>query len=1594
MAEGPVTRSKAASVAAAAAAAKNVLTSVSTTTTVTQATSVTSGDGQQRTPRSGAPSPPGWLTRLVAPTVSSTPRSAFAPPGFPHKPASSSDVTTPRYSKPTVDLGATPSSDTTLKRVNDAPCVYPSHQTLLKEEGSPALGTRSPHGPEATMAAFFQLMQEERRQERAHEERRRHEDRAMEERRIQREEERRRREEERREADKVMEREREQARQEREEVKRIEEKQLEQERFAQLLTTLRADQINTSASSASGSDGRSRPRPRLSMPVLQAGDDMDEFLRHFEAVAESFVMDDGEKKLHLMSSLTDRARRVLIRMPASSTYPELQLALKKAYSLTPEAYRKKFREARKQVDETFAMFGERLTQILDTWLELEGMPLKDLVLLEQLCAGVGTELTIRIREQKPDSFSQAIEIADVFADARRMVKGQGGLPFTRTSQTTKDNRSGNVRGTQPPGGAFKTPTMGSETNSAKPGDSKAGACFYCGKAGHMRKECRKLQADKARRARNETGSARVAVLGESTAAAGQAREPGLPTFHVVVEGHTVEAVRDTGATHVCINRDLVPADAPQGGLVSLTGLTSQFKVSCPKVLIEVSTPYHRGKIWAVAVPNAVCPVLIGNTLEAESGQFYEVSSEMPAGIVAAVVTRGAARAQKLPVLRPVLDPFPQGVALGVTPDDLHRMQEEDPTLAKAREVCGKPAERGKATFTKKKDLLHRKFTKGGASYTQLVVPASLRSTVLKIGHDMPMAGHLAAKRTLERIRHDFYWPGMAADVRRYCRTCDVCQRTTPKGHVKRVPLGSVPLVEEPFSKVGVDLIGPIKPRSSEGHQYVLVAVDYATRYPEAVALKKIDAETVAEALWQIWTRVGVPREVLTDLGTQFVSEVMRSVHRLLGVKARNTTPYHAQANGLVERFNGTLKQMIKRLAQDHPKDWHRYIPAVLFAYREVPQESMRFSPFELLYGRTVRGPMAVLRDLWANDGQSQPVLKPEVEYVADLRNRLASTCEVAQQHLGQASKRYARAFNRKAKERWFDAGDEVLLLLPVKKNKLQLAWRGPYTVIERVGDWDYKIQVGGKEKLFHANLLKRYLRRDASSDASASYGTCCAGLAPAVVEEVCEETAAPHMSSIPFMSLKQEESFQDVQIGEGLTKRQKAQVLELCEEFQDVLTDVPLKCKLGECTLQLDTVEPVRVKQYPLPHSQTSVIKEEVQTMLDMGVIERAASPYSAPIVLVKKKDGKVRFCIDYRRLNKHLVFDSEPIPDTEQIFGRLGPAKFFTKIDLTKGYWQIPMHLDHRQYTAFTTPQGQFVWRVMPFGLKTAGAVFTRVMRRLLERVGDPNIQNFIDDIIVATVEWDQHLESLRALFQGLREAQLAARPKKCLVGHSSVPFLGHVVSEGEIHPEEDKVEKVSEAVPPRTKKELRAFLGLAGYYRKFVPNFATIALPLTNKTRAKEPDKVRWDDECQKSFDKLKAILTSEPVLRLPNDQKPFILRTDASGVGLGAVLLQGDQEGVRPVAYASKKLTEAERRYHTIEQECLAVVWGIRKFYPHLYGRHFVLESDHHPLTYLHRIRPVSRRLMGWALELQSHSFEFRHIKGEDNHGADYLSRAHTV
>jgi hypothetical protein len=247
--------------------------------------------------------------------------------------------------------------------------------------------------------------------------------------------------------------------------------------------------------------------------------------------------------------------------------------------------------------------------------------------------------------------------------------------------------------------------------------------------------------------------------------------------------------------------------------------------------------------------------------------------------------------------------------------------------------------------------------------SQLVLPSTCRKKVLLIAHDIPMSGHLSYQKTLDRVIQRFFWPGIYKDVKNYCESCGICQKTCliPVSH--RVPLMNLPIIDTPFKRVAIDIAGPLQ-RSKSGFMYILVLCDYATRYPEAIPLKNIGSKHVAEELVKIFSRVGIPEEILSDCGSNFMSQLLEEVYALLGVSKIKISPYHKQSDGLTERFIGTLKRMLRKYVEEEPKMWDKWLPYLLFAYREVPQASTGFSPFELLYGRRVRGPLDIVRSAW------------------------------------------------------------------------------------------------------------------------------------------------------------------------------------------------------------------------------------------------------------------------------------------------------------------------------------------------------------------------------------------------------------------------------------------------------------------------------------------------------------------------------------------------------------------------------------------------------------------------------------------------------
>ena len=331
---------------------------------------------------------------------------------------------------------------------------------------------------------------------------------------------------------------------------------------------------------------------------------------------------------------------------------------------------------------------------------------------------------------------------------------------------------------------------------------------------------------------------------------------------------------------------------------------------------------------------------------------------------------------------------------------MKRAQREDDSLAKWRESAAKGERlttRGNSKAVIENGLLFRLFTDKERQYKQLVLPKEVRATVLYFAHEGVFGGHLGAAKTLGKLRQEFAWPGMTAEVKRYCQSCDVCQRTVPRGKVGKAPLGEMPLIDVPFKRVAVDIIGPIEPRTGSRNKYILTMVDYATRYPEAVCLQEISTEEVAEALLEMFFRVGVPEKIVNDRGSQFTAQMMDEVGRLLSIKHFPTTPYHAMGNGLVEKVNGTLKSMLKRMCAEQPKHWDKYVAALLFAYRETPHASLGFSLFELLYGRSVQDPLSILKELWAKEEDQEA--RTSYQYIFELREKLGNTCKMAHEEL-------------------------------------------------------------------------------------------------------------------------------------------------------------------------------------------------------------------------------------------------------------------------------------------------------------------------------------------------------------------------------------------------------------------------------------------------------------------------------------------------------------------------------------------------------------------------------------------------------------------
>lgn len=360
---------------------------------------------------------------------------------------------------------------------------------------------------------------------------------------------------------------------------------------------------------------------------------------------------------------------------------------------------------------------------------------------------------------------------------------------------------------------------------------------------------------------------------------------------------------------------------------------------------------------------------------------------------------------------------------------------------------------------------------------------------------------------------------------------------------------------------------------------------------------------------------------------------------------------------------------------------------------------------------------------------------------------------------------------------------------------------------------------------------------------------------------------------------------------------------------------------------------------------------------------------------------------IDFRKVNSVSEMDAYPLPQITATLDKLRGARYLTTLDLKTGYWQVPLTDDSRPITAFTVPgRGLRQFRVMPFGLHAAPATFQRLLDRVLGLELEPYVLVYLDDIIIATATFDEHLRILAEVFLRLRDARLRPNVKKCQFCRDSLKYLGHVIDHRGIRTDANKISAIQNWSAPTTLRQVRRFLGVASWYRRFVANFSTIAAPLTRLT--KKQIRWTWGEEEERAFRTLKQTLVSAPVLACPDFSRRFILQTDASKQGLGAVLTQEFEDGERVIAYASRTLNQAERNYSATELECLAVVWGIRRMRDYLEGYQFTVLTDHQSLRWIQRMESPSGRLGRWKFELQQYNVDIRYRQGSANKVADAL------
>ncbi|GBM03940.1 Retrovirus-related Pol polyprotein from transposon 17.6 [Araneus ventricosus] len=1311
--------------------------------------------------------------------------------------------------------------------------------------------------------------------------------------------------------------------------------------------------------------------------------------------------------------------QVLAREPEeqAENYEHIKKLLLKRFKLSPEVFRQKFVHHQKKAEGTWRDFLFEAQNYLEEWLK--GMEvddfeaLKDLMIADQMKKRVSGEVQEHFADEWTMIKSSSL-LADML-DNYEMVRKPKKKPFEKWYRTEKphppiinkqSNKTGNTsrlnhtrkEHREEKNSRSRLPDMFERRRALK--------CFECNEPGHLRPQCPRLAKQRSEKVEpvNHVKERDINPFLDPYV------KPGL------VNGIEIEFLRDSGSTIDLVSRRYVKPEFYCGENIWVKQPLDEHYISLPLAIVEISGEFGKVRTRAAVFADSLDQgrYILGNRTAAliEEKKTGELTGFEP---INAVQTRSQTRAVEKEIAEKEsdsseiiveengfnktenafqLEPDTEVIKipdlnnesaeltlLEINREEFKKAQHDSSELKGLFEIAANQNSTSEKNRYRIEDEILVKIQNDrlGNIKKLLVIPEGLREGIKSLCHEGTSA-HLGSTKTKDKLSRYFYWPGCYQDIEQYVRTCDECQRAGKPNDKKKAPLKLVPVIQEVFSKINIDACGPL-PETPKGNRYLITAICLTSKYPEAIPVADINSVSVTDALLNIFSRIGFPREVQTDQGTSFTSALTSEFFERFGIKICHSSVYHPQSNP-VERFHRTVKRLLRALCLEAGEVWEKNLPSALLALRTVTHESIGFSPSELVFGKNLRTPETLLYEKWF---EPEEVESPVTEYVFQLINRLKRCQEVAVKQMEELQVKRKKWYDKNAVKREFKEGDLVLVLATGRGNKFGIQWMGPGTIQNKISETNYAVEIPGKRErsqIYHINMLKRYHKRPEAVN---------------LVElEMWDATQIDNDLDFPFIETNPNiYDFQEITESSALSERlepdQIDQLRQLLGKYSTSFSNEPGLTNLVTHDIQLINDKPVRSKPYRSSHRQNEILKTEVQRMLDLKIVEVGESDYTSPMILVEAPGKDPRPCVDYRRLNEVTRTEFSPLPNIEERVERVAGALYITVLDFAKGYWQIPLSENAQRLAAFFTSFGTYRPLRMSFGLKNAPYFFSRLMAELLGGCEEFAVP-YLDDIAIFSETWEGHLKHLGRVLELIAKGKLTIKPTKCKFAQDHVKYLGHVVGNGFRSPTEAKIQSIQAFPTPKTKTQVRAFLGLVGYYSRYIPLYSVIAAPLTDtlKGKAKRGD-IDWTEACEEAFQELKGKLIDKPVLYSPNFNREFIVQTDSSDMGMGVVLSQlNENKEEHPILYLSKKFSNVERKYCTTEKECASIIFAIKRLHYYLDGQNFTIMTDHNPLVWLKSNASSNPRLMRWALALQPYNFKIIHRPGKNHQNADSLSR----